>query len=252
MEKVRKPFQGVLNIIRFNWHFYFIAFALILFLIFISGFFGRSVLMFFNIICFVIAASTLISLLASIYVYDLSGIYDMNWIREDNSAKLIVNVNAGFDETSVLLASKFKNAKLVVLDFYDPALHTEVSIKRARKAYPPYPETRQIKTSDLGLDNNSADKIFAILAAHEIRDENERLIFFNELHKVLKTDGEVYVTEHLRDFANFLAYNFGFFHFFSKDNWLRVFKASGFKIKKEIKLTPFISTFILSKNGNTF
>ena len=195
-----------------------------------------------------IAVSTIISLIASMYVYDLSDLYKLNWINEDRTATHIVNINAGFDETSILLKNKFNNANLVVMDFYDPVLHTEVSIRRARKAYPPYPETRLIKTSELNLENNSADKIFVILAAHEIRDKVEREIFFKQLNSALKLEGEVYVTEHLRDFFNFFAYNIGFFHFFSHSTWMKLFKASGFNIKKEIKITPFISTFILSKN----
>ncbi len=41
----------------------------------------------------------------------------------------------------------------------------------------------------------------------------KELSFFNELNRVLKPNGQIVVTEHLRDLNNFLAYNIGFFHF---------------------------------------
>lgn len=90
-----------------------------------------------------------------------------------------------------------------------------------------------------------------ILSAHEIRNEIERIELFKELNRVIKLNGQIYVTEHLRDFPNFLAYNIGFFHFHTKSSWLKTFNDANLKIRQEIKLTPFISTFILYKNGNT-
>lgn len=75
--------------------------------------------------------------------------------------------------------------------------------------------------------------------------------FFNELKRILKPKGEIVITEHLRDVSNFLAYNIGFFHFYSKSTWLKIFKSAELNMQKEEKLTSFISTFTLSKNGTT-
>ena len=100
------------------------------------------------------------------------------------------------------------------------------------------------------MESNSADKILLILAAHEIRNGNERIAFFKELNRIIKPTGQIYVTEHLRDTANFIAYNIGFFHFYSKKSWLDTFAKANLAISQEIKQTPFISTFILVKNGN--
>lgn len=251
METIRKPFQGVLNIIRFNWHFYVIALGSVFLLGFVAV---RLSHLFQNILYlfgFLILTSIFASLLASFYIYDFSGLYNFNWIKKNNSEKVIVNINAGFDETSALLKIKFDYAELLALDFYDPKKHTEISIKRARKAYPAFPDTKQIETSYLKLENNSVDKIFVLFSAHEIRNELERISFFNELNRVLKPSGEIYITEHLRDLPNFLVYTFGFFHFYSKISWFRIFDKTNFKLQQEIKLTPFVSTFILKKNGNT-
>src|SRR3954467_14181058 len=128
MERV--AFQGVTNIIRFNWHFYLIAIGCI------TGCF----IFHQYLLILLIVLSTVVSLGVSWYVYDYSGLYDLGWM-DFSSVHHILNINAGFDETSALLSRKYSSASLTVLDFYDPAKHTEVSIERARKAYGPYPGT---------------------------------------------------------------------------------------------------------------
>lgn len=250
MEKVRKPFQGVLNIIRFNWHFYAASVAvggvLVLASCYVTGGFATALLA-GGLLVFLV---NLVSLIVSCYVYDFSGLYSLNWVKEEDGGECIVNIHAGFDETSAILKSRFLKSSMEVLDFYDPAKHTEVSIKRARKVYPAFPGTKVVATIQLPLADNSADRIFLILAAHEIRDEAERITFFKELKRVLKPTGEIFIVEHLKDTANFLAYSIGAFHFHSRAAWYNTFQAAQLTRKQEIKLTPFISTFILTKNGS--
>lgn len=249
MEKIRSPFQGVWNVVRFNWHFYALSGFVLLILFFAGNYLSEPFHLLSRLLFFLALVAVLISLIATFYVYDLSDLYKLTWLNElkENEKPTIVNINAGFDETSVLFENKFKNAEMFVFDFYDPRKHTEVSIRRARKAYPPYPNTRQVSTIHIPLADDFADNIFAILSVHEIRDENERLEFFKELRRILKPHGQIAVTEHLRDTANFVAYNIGFFHFHSKSSWLKTFQSSGLKIVREIKITPFISTFVLEK-----
>lgn len=252
MEQMRRPFQGVLNILRFNWHFYLLSLGFLFLLFLLAGFLPGYNHGYFYGLCFLILVMSVVSLLVSYYVYDLSGLYDFSWLKVLETDRRIVNISAGFDETSHLLKNRFREGELIVLDFYDPQKHTEVSIKRARKAYPVFEGTRQVNTAELGLEDDSADKIFVILSAHEIRDESERIIFFKALKKALKQNGQVFIIEHLRDWTNFLAYNIGFFHFYSKSTWCKTFREAGLKVQCEIKQTPFISTFILLKNGDTF
>ncbi|WP_255431216.1 class I SAM-dependent methyltransferase [Pedobacter sp. N36a] len=202
--------------------------------------------------CIAILCLNVISLSVSHYVYDLSALYDFNWLDIPETIQKVININAGFDETSVILGKMLMASELIVLDFYDPLIHTEVSIKRARKAYPAFPGTRSVTSDNLQLEENSADKIFVILSAHEIRNKEERISFFKELKRIVKPSGQIFIVEHLRDEANFLAYSIGFLHFYSKSTWVKVFQAAELKIQNEIKITPFISTFILEKNGNTF
>jgi ubiquinone/menaquinone biosynthesis C-methylase UbiE len=160
-------------------------------------------------------------------------------------------LNAGFDETSQIIKQKYPDCDLLICDFYDPIHHTEASIKRARQAYPPSKDTIQVESTYLPFPDNSFDYSLAILSAHEIRNEEQRIHFFDELYRITKPNGQVLVTEHLRDFNNFLAYTIGFLHFHSKGSWLKTFTEAKFDLTKTIRTTPFISTFILEKYGDT-
>ena len=251
MEVNRKPFQGVINIIRFNWHFYVIAFVVLVCLAITGRFLSSGLQIIINIMIILATASVMISLAVSYYIYDLSGLYKLRWIQTDKQQQSLLNINAGFDETSELIKQKCPDSELSICDFYNPRLHTEVSIKRARAAYPPYPGTISAKTDYLPFQDETFDQIFAILAAHEIRDKKERILFFRQLRRILKPDGQIFITEHLRDLNNFWAYNIGFLHFHSQKTWLHTFEKAGFIVKEEQKSTPFITTFILEVNGNS-
>jgi len=250
MATMRKPYQGVTNIVRFNWHFYVLAIVVTLILISLGSLFQNSFSILLYIISLLVIFITVISLAVSYYIYDASNLFSFNWFDKSQikSNNKLVNIHAGFDEASEILHGLFPDCALTVLDFYDPQKHTELSIKRARNAYPAYPGTRQIGTTILPIESNSVDYTFLILAAHEIRNNEERLIFFSELNRILKPSGKILVTEHLRDIPNLLAYNVGFFHFISKSIWIKTFENAQLKIKKTIKTTPFITTFILEKN----
>ena len=251
MESIRTPFQGVWNIVRFNWHFYLAAFFAVSLLIASSIYLPQALSYLTLFLSVVVVCLSITSLLVSYFVYDLSKLYSLDWLSESkaDSKSEIVNIHSGFDETSALLTQKFPYSKLTVFDFYDPSIHTEVSIKRARKAYPQFQGTQSIDATSIPLTDNSTDVVFLLLAAHEIRNHDERITFFKEINRILKEDGRVIVTEHLRDTANFLAYNLGAFHFYSKRSWLDCFAKTGFNVISEAKLTPFISKFTLEKNG---
>jgi len=250
---LRKPYQGVTNIVRFNWHYYVLAVALIFALGIITPFLGYVYILPMAMLMAAITIGTAISLFVSYYIYDASDLYSLNWLHKlsiDNNS-VLANINAGFDETSAIIASKYPQNKLLVFDFYNPEKHTEVSIERARKAYPPFPGTKTITTTNIPVADGSVDYIFLIMAAHEIRDNQERVSFFKQLNSKLSDKGRVVVVEHQRDLSNFLAFNFGFFHFYSPVNWKNTFHKSGFKIESEFKQTPFISIYTLAKNGTT-
>jgi ubiquinone/menaquinone biosynthesis C-methylase UbiE len=246
MEKIRKPAQGVLNIIQFNWHFFAISLATTLILMSFQN-------IYCNVLCFLIFLATTISLAVSYFVYDFSGFYELKWLDQlsiKNHSK-IINIHAGFDETSLLLSQKYSDSKLLIYDFYDENKHTEISIKRARKAYPNLKETLKIETAFLPNNDAEINLIFLIFAAHEIRTDPERIEFFKELNRILKPEGQIIIVEHLRDLPNFMAYNFGFFHFLSKKTWSETFTKSSFKIIQKTKHTPFVNIYSIEKHGIT-
>jgi hypothetical protein len=246
---VRTPYQGVINIIRFNWHFYVVAGISVLLILCASVYVERLLFWFLAVLAFGIFASTCISLLVSYYVYDRSNLYNFTWLDQFNKSEIqtIVNAHAGFDETSWILKKNFPSTEVKVFDFYDPQKHTEVSIERARKAYPSYDGTVKISTSKLPLPSNSVSIIFNIFALHEVRNRNERIRFLLEQFRALRNDGKVVVVEHLRDVPNFLAYNIGFFHFLSENEWCNNFQEARLCVHSKFKITPFITVFILMK-----
>lgn len=250
METVkRKSFQGLLNIVRFNYPFYVaicLGIAMVLVLQHVFSFAPIGYLL-----TAILLLPLIVSLLVSYYVYDFSGLYEFGCFEKlkKSEAENFLNIHAGFDETSRIIQQKFPRSKLVVADFYQAEEHTEPSIKRARKLYPAMEGTISVKTENLPWPKSVFDKIFIVFAAHEIRRQAERVRFFIELERVLKDDGEIIVVEHLRDLPNFFAYTIGFFHFFSKASWLRTIAAAGFTPELQLKSTPFVHVFILKKNG---
>lgn len=246
MELKRKPFQGVLNILDFNRHFYYYGLATLVFIV--IGLYLIQVLpIISSLIIFGFAYGLLMPLIVSAYVYDFSGYYEFDWLDNyvnDYSEKLnIVNINAGFDETSYIISEKFENAEICVFDFYNEDHHTEPAIVRARKVSLIYPNTQQIDSDKFPIHDNAADIVFLLSTAHEIRLFDEKVEFLKECKRVCKSNGKVIMVEHLRDVPNFLAFTIGFTHFFSKKNWLKAFRAAGFSKIEEAKFTPFMSIF---------
>lgn len=242
----RGRFQGILNIIRFNWHFYLLAGLFILIGLILAQFLESRFVFLAYMAISLIAGTILISLVVSYFIYDYSPLYKLEHLPSLDNKK-VLNINAGFDEISEIIKSKHNTTSLINADFYDPKVHTEISIKRARKAYPPSSDTIKIQRTSLPFESNNFDYVIIFLAAHEIRNEEERENFFTELKRILKPSGNIIITEHLRDTPNFLAYNLGFFHFHSMSSWKSTFKKAGLKIEKETKTTIFIHNFNLAK-----
>jgi len=246
MEIKRRQFQGLINILSFNRHFYVYGLIALAFIIGSKVMFHWSDLLFWVIIAGFIYG-LLMPLIVSAYVYDFSGFYNFNWLRQMHftNAKdsFILNINAGFDETSFIIKSILSESQLQVFDFYNAKQHTEPAIVRARKVSRVYPNTIQISSSVIPLNDQSVDHIFLLSAIHEIRRHEERVQFLKECRRVCKPTGTVIMVEHLRDLPNFIAFTIGFTHFFSKKTWEKSFKEAGFQSFKEQKFTAFMSVF---------
>jgi len=227
MEIKRRKLQGVLNILSFNRHFYVIG-LLVLAALIASYFLFDWPAVIFWVIVIAFLYGFIMPLLVSAYVYDLSGYYNFHWLKEqvgkDEKVSQLVNINAGFDETSFIIENKLPGSDLKVFDFYNAKQHTEPAIKRARKVSLVYPDTQQIATGHIPL-------------------KDKKVQFLKECHRLCKPGGKVIMVEHLRDFPNFLAFTVGFTHFFSRATWKKAFERAGFSSFRETKFTPFMSIF---------
>lgn len=246
MEINRSPFQGVTNILRFNRHFYVLGLLVLVMTVGSFWILHWSIFLFL-LVLLVISYVLFMPLIVSAYVYDFSGFYRFDWLKklkmEDHSARVHLNIHAGFDETSFHLNQLFPHAALNVFDFYNEKLHTEPAIIRARKVSLVYPNTQPIDTLSIPMSDATVDTIFLLFAAHEIRAYEERITFLKECRRVLKSGGNVVMVEHLRDLPNFLAFSVGFTHFYSRNTWLEAYTKAGFTSIQEAKHTPFISIF---------
>ena len=250
---MRTRFQGLSNIVRFNWPYYAAASAAALLLFLLSYYLQGGWRFAAGISLILLAVSTFLSLFVSWYVYDRSDLYDLNWLDQLKTAagETMISLNAGFDETTPLLKDRFRDAEIIPCDFFDAGRHTEPSIRRARAAYPPYPGTQMVSASALPFEDSSVATVLAILSAHEIRDGDDRVKFFAEARRLLTPGGSVVVVEHLRNAANLLAFNVGAFHFYSRKSWLETFDSAGLAVESERTITPFITAFVLTRNGNS-
>ncbi len=249
MEIERRRFQGVLNILSFNRHFYVIGLGFLVALVFIH-YLAQWPPFVLWIIVAAFVYGLVMPLIVSAYVYDFSGYYDFHWLKNfanGECARLIVNINAGFDEASFIIKSKWPESDLRVFDFYNEKQHTEPAIVRARKVSRVYPNTQHIASNSIPLADNTVDTIFLLSAVHEIRSHEEKVQFLKECHRLCKPDGKVIMVEHLRDFPNFMAFSIGFSHFFSRAVWKDAFVRAGFISFQETKFTPFMSIFTCCK-----
>jgi ubiquinone/menaquinone biosynthesis C-methylase UbiE len=82
-----------------------------------------------------------------------------------------------------------------------------------------------------------------------VRAADGRTQLLRETCRVLKAGGHVVLVEHLRDFANFLAFGPGFLHFHSANSWLGSLREAGLQVEKQGRITPFVHCFVLRKAG---
>jgi hypothetical protein len=242
----RSRFQGVVTILRFNWHFFAgaaLGLALLLALaVALPGPLGSAALALF----LVGVLAVFLSLAASFVAYDAGGLYRLDWLDPwMQSVERAANLHAGFDETSVLLRARYPQVDWTVFDFYDPAKHTEISIRRARVARPPHPGTLALSTTSPSFGGRAYGRHLLILSAHEIRAHSERVSFFRALRLSLDADGAIIVVEHLRDPANCLVYTIGAWHFHTPSEWLATFAEAGLRVQARQRLNPFITLFVL-------
>lgn len=246
MEIERKGFEGVRNILCFNRHFFIFGILVLAVIIGSKSLWDWNSDWFWTGIIVTVYGLTA-PLIVSWVVYDLAGFHSFKWLQtmglEDLEQNINLNIHAGLDETSQTLTRILPKSKLQVYDFYRSDKHTEPAIVRTRKVSFIYPNTQQISSSSIPLDDNTVNTIFLLFAIHEIRNPDERVLFLRECRRVCKSNGRVIIVEHLRDLPNFMAFNIGFLHFYSRSTWTKALNKAGFDYISEEKFTPFLSIF---------
>ena len=245
----RRPYQGVAQILKFNWRFYLTTAAIIAVVFLLVPFLsnpGRTVLLLGAVPALFWMAS---SLLVSHYLYDRFPLYDLNWVRSvlSRTPRRWINVHCGLDETSALLSALFQDATGQVVDIFDPLVMTETSIAEARRASQHTAPSTSMQYYSLAFADESFDAAFCIFAAHELRRHDQRARFFGEIARTLTADGEFILMEHLRNWPNFLAFGPGFLHFFSQCAWRKTASDAGLTVRTELSMTPFVRAYVLRR-----
>jgi SAM-dependent methyltransferase len=245
----RRPYQGVIQILQFNWRFYLatagsIGVALVA-LPFLPSL-GRTVLLLGTAPALFWLAS---SLLVSHYVYDRFPLYDLNWVCSvlSRAPRRWISIHCGLDETSALLAAIFPDAASQVVDIFDPQVTTETSIGVARRATHHTIPSPSMQYDSLAFPAEWFDAAFSIFAAHELRHHDQRVRLFGEIARILTPGGKFILMEHSRDWRNFLAFGPGFLHFFSEKAWRKAASDAGMTVRTELSMTPFVHAYVLRR-----
>lgn len=247
----RGKWQGMWTIAMFNWPIYAAA---IFVLLMATGLFYAVGHLPARIICGIAIAGSAYFLIGSLgvshWIYDRSDLYRWVWlaraIRGSKTERMIF-CHSGFDEASRELRQRFNETHWVVLDHYDESLMTEASIRRARGAHPPTQYTLAAPHDRWPVASETTDVVMGLLAIHELRSENERIAWFTEAARCLKSGGRVILAEHTRDWANFVAFGPGFIHFHTVASWRRCWQQAGFHTTDQFRVTPWVRIFVISK-----
>ena len=245
----RGQFDGVLQIVRYNWTLYIVAMLVSMLVVLLVDVVHPPAALAGLLILGALAAIfwLALSLAVSHYVYDRSDLYRWEWIRDRVAPgpRHVVNIHAGLDETSLALQEMYPAAEVTILDIYEPAEMPEPSIARARREARSTLASVKADFRRLPLETASADLVTVIFVAHELRRADSKEVFFRELARVIKPDGTVLLVEHLRDAWNLFAFGPGAFHFFPRSEWLRVAKFGGFRLEADVRRTPFVRALLL-------
>lgn len=241
--------HGVRRIVSFNWPAYVVAALLLAVAVAMlrvetAGAMRAALLLGVALAGFWIASS----LLASWLVYDRSPLTTWTWIREAlrPAPRSWINVHCGVDDSSAALRRLLPGSSGRVFDIFDPARMTEPSIRRARALAAGEP-AEATPFRDFPVPEASVEGAFLLLSAHELRSPVDRVALFGEIRRMLRPCGRAVVVEHLRDWANFLAFGPGFLHFHSRRSWHGCFARAGLAVRAELPMTPFVRVFVLQR-----
>ena len=244
--------RGVRQIVRFNWPFYAAAVVAAAVATAVIGRMtvGGSARSLAYLGCGVAMFWLVGSLAASWMVYDRSPLMHWEWIRPalGFQPRSWINIHVGLDESTPGLRAVLAGATGRAFDIFDPLEMTESSILRARRRARHAVEAEAVDFRNLPARSDSIGALMLLLSAHEVRTEDARRALFAEIHRVLAPGGRIVVAEHLRDWANFVAFGPGFLHFHSRKTWRRCFARADLAVHSEFSITPFVRVFVLRRH----
>src|SRR5207244_13289967 len=120
----RGHFDGVLQIVRYNWTLYIVAVLVSMLVVLLVEVVHPPAALAGLLILGALAAVfwLALSLAVSHYVYDRSDLYRWEWIRDRvaPTTRHVVNVHPGLDEPSLALHEMYPAAEGNILGIYDP------------------------------------------------------------------------------------------------------------------------------------
>jgi len=243
-------FSGVGEIVRYNWTQYLAGICAVTILMGLAVAAHSLELAWWYMVPLAAGAALalwwlLASLVASWWVYDLSGIRPYGWLRQmvKSPAGRWAYVHTGLDECGYKMRNEPGAGQGMILDTFDAGTMTEVSVRRARQITSverrPDAECRWDAWPTKG---NQLDTIYFIFAAHELRQAIDRENLFKEAARSLALSGQIVLVEHVRDWRNFLAYGPGFMHFWPEKEWDRLAAEAGLMISHRGRKAGFVIT----------
>ncbi|MGH9551576.1 MAG: class I SAM-dependent methyltransferase, partial [Terriglobales bacterium] len=200
-EAARSRFEGMRRVVQFNWTLYCAAAAAIGLAVAAEreSKIPRTLRTMAGIGASLVSLQTVASLVASHWVYDLSPLHYWRWLRDvcrNPNPWKIVNVIAGYDETTGALARVFPNTEQNVIDFFSGLEQPESSIQRARKMFPARVKPISQELSGWPFADGSIDLVLMPLSAHEVRDAAGRERLFKEAARVVnRSNGTIILVE---------------------------------------------------------
>jgi hypothetical protein len=245
----RGRFDGVCNIVRFNWPMFVVTAILVVSATAVAATVAapapRAALL---IVAACLVGGTLVSLTASHLIYDRSDLYRFGWMARavhGITPRRAIFCQTGFDECSATLGATLRDSSWTLLDHYDPAWMTEPSIQRARRRCPPAAGTRSAPFGAWPVHAQAADLVIGMLAVHELRRDAERVAWFAEARRVTSAEGRVIVVEHVRDLANILVFGPGAWHFHSVMEWRTSWERAHLRLRDTFRITTWVRVFVL-------
>lgn len=245
----RGPYQGVVQIVQFNWRIYLATVFCACSAVAAWPFLPLAA----RVALTVAGAPALFWMFASLavshYVYDRFPLYDLHWLSRalTHAPRRWINIHSGWDETSGLLAAIFPDAVGEVVDIFDRRVMTETSIHEAHRRNHSAIPSISARYDALPFESGTVDAAFILFAAHELRHHDQRVRLFAEISRILTQSGECLLMEHARDGWNFLAFGPGFLHFFPHRAWRKAVGEAGLVIRTEFSMTRFVHVFVMRR-----